>query len=316
MSHHSRKLKRFGSAIASIPARPFFYLIMRLPGPVARATGETLGRVFWLFGIPWRRLAMRNLRIAYGDTRAEKELRAIARQSMINLIRMMVEMTVLCRPPYTAVKETPIQGEQHLKKALQDGKPVLLLGSHVGNFLVLIMSLTVRGYPVRYIYKQPEAANFQEFITDLNRDMGLHPIPLKPRSEATKRSIGTLRKKGILWIALDQNVREGDVGVEFFGVKAATARGPAILAQRTGAVVIPVYARRDGWLRHTIVIKEPMEIEQTGDKEEDIYTNLRRFNAVIEQEILENPTEWWWVHERWKRAHRYTGDAADTAETR
>ncbi len=91
--------------------------------------------------------------------------------------------------------------------------------------------------------------------------------------------------------------------MEFFGVKAATARGPAILALRTGAVVLPMFIRREGWLKHTIVIRKPIELAYTGDKEEDIYKNLKRFSAVIEKEILENLREWWWIHKRWKRAH-------------
>lgn len=305
MGHRFKRIERLGSAIASLPARPFFYLLLRMPQPIAHGAAEILGRVFWLFGIPWRRLAMSNLRLVYKDTLTERQLRQIARLSMINIVRMMVEMTVLCRAPYTAVKQTPIQGEQYLKAVMKQGKPVLMLGSHVGNFLVLIMALTLRGYPLHYVFKQPEAANFRDFIDDLNRDMGLNPIPVKPRSEATKRSIGTLRNKRILWIALDQNIREGDVGVEFFGVKAATARGPAVLALRTGAVVIPAYVKRNKWLDHTIIIKEPIELEFTNDKDLDVDKNLRRFNAVIEQEVLENPTEWWWVHARWKRAARY-----------
>lgn len=248
---------------------------------------------------------MANLRIVYKDTRSDKELKAIAKESMINIIRMVVELTVICRPPHTAAKETRIEGEEHLARILKQGKPVLMLGSHVGNFLMAILTLTVHGYPVHYIFKQPQSGSIADFIVKLNRDMKLNPIPLKPRSEATKRSLSTLRKNGILWIALDQNVREGDVGVEFFGIKAATARGPAILAQRTGAVVLPVYARRQGWLKHTIVIREPIELEHSGDKDKDIYNNLKRFNAVIEQEVLENPGEWWWLHERWKRAGRY-----------
>jgi len=139
----------------------------------------------------------------------------------------------------------------------------------------------------------------------------LNPIPVKPRSEAAKRSLTALKKKEILWIALDQNAREGAVGIEFFGVKAATAQGPAVLALRTGAIVVPVYIRRHGWMRHTIVIKEPIDLEYTGDKEEDVYRNLRRFSAFIEKVILDNPTEWWWIHERWKRAHRYVDSPGD-----
>ena len=258
---------------------------------------------------------MANLRTAYKDTRSHRELKAIARESMINIFRMIVELAVICRPPFTIVKETPIEGEQHLARVLKQGKPVLMLGSHVGSFLMAIFTLTLRGYPIRYIFKQPQSGSIADFIIKLNRDMKLDPIPLKPRSEATKQSLATLRNKGILWIALDQNVREGDVGVEFFGIKAATARGPAILAQRTGAVVLPVYARRQGWLKHTIVIGEPIELEHSDDKDKDIYNNLRRFNSVIEREVLENPGEWWWIHERWKRAHRYDQETLETGDS-
>jgi KDO2-lipid IV(A) lauroyltransferase len=257
---------------------------------------------------------MANLRLVYKDTRSHAELKAIARASMINIIRMIMELTVFCRPPYTLARETRIEGERHLIHAIKQGKPVLLLGSHVGSFPIAIFTLTLRGYPIHYIFKQPEAESVKNVIVQLNRDMKANQIPVKPRGEATKRSLGTLRAKGILWIALDQSVREGDVGVEFFGVKVATARGPAILALRTGAVVLPICARRQGWLNHTIVIREPVELEHNGDKDDDIYRNLRRFNAIIEQEVLENPEEWWWIHKRWKRAHRYAQERPQTTD--
>jgi KDO2-lipid IV(A) lauroyltransferase len=305
MPRSFRKFERFGSTIVGLPAQLFLNLAFRLPEPLLRVFAETSGRLFWLLGVPWRRLSMKNLRLVYGDALTESELRKIARKSMINVVRMMVEMTVFFRYPYTAVKETPVRGEQYLKDALELGKPVLLLGSHVGNFILMLFALTQRGYPIHFIFKQPQASTFGDYVDNLIRKANLNPIHLKPRSEAVKRSLGTLRNKGILWIALDQNTREGDVGVPFFGVKAATARGPAVLALRTGAVVLPVYVKRHKWLRHTIIIKEPIGLEYTGDKEEDIDKNLRHFNAVIEQEVLENPMEWWWLHERWKRAHRY-----------
>lgn len=316
MSRRSRRFKRLGSTITALPAQFFIYLALRLPELIVRAVAEISGRLFWLLGVPWRRLSMKNLRIVYKDALPEPELRKIARKSMINVVRMVVEMTVYFRSPYTAARETPIQGEEYLKNAMSRGKPILLLGSHVGNFILLLFTLSLRGYPLHFIFKQPQSSAFGEFVDNLIRDAKLNPIHLKPRSEAVRRSLGTLRNKGILWIALDQNTREGDVGIPFFGIKAATARGPAVLALRTGAVVLPAYVRRDKWLAHTIIIKEPIELEYTGDKEDDVHKNLRHFSAIIEQEVLENPNEWWWVHERWKRAHRYAQESppAPTAD--
>jgi Kdo2-lipid IVA lauroyltransferase/acyltransferase len=315
MSRSFRKFERFGSTIAALPAQLFLYLTLRLPEPVVHAIAEVLGRLFWLIGIPWRRLAMKNLRLVYRDALPESELRKIARKSMVNVVRMVLEMMVFFRPPYTAAREIPIQGEDNLKNVLKQGRPVVMLGSHVGNFMLLFFSLTLRGYPLHFVFKQPQASTFGDFMDKYIRDAGLNPIHLKPRSEAAKRSLGVLRNKGILWIALDQNTREGAVGVPFFGVRAATARGPAVLALRTGAAVLPVYVKRDKWLRHTIIIEEPIDLEYTGDKENDIDKNLRRFSAIIEREVLENPMEWWWVHERWKRAHRYAQETTSVPES-
>lgn len=311
LRHRFISFRRSIASIASLPARPFFYLVMRLPAPFAHILAEVLGRIFWHFGVPWRRRAMANLQLVYKYTRPTKGLRAIARVSMINISRMIIELAVICRPPFTVVRETRIEGEQYLIQAMKRGKPVLMLGSHVGNFLIVFLTFTLRGYPFHYIFKQPQAESIREFISELNRNMNIDPIPLKPRTEATKRSLATLRNKEILWIALDQNTRGGDVGVEFFGIKAATARGPAVLALRTGAVVLPVYARRRGWLKHTIIILEPIELVRSGNKNADIYKNLKKFNAVIEQEVLENPEEWWWIHKRWKRAHLYVQETPE-----
>ena len=144
MARRSRKYERLGSTIAALPAQFLINLALRLPTPIVHAIAEIFGRLFWLVGVPWRRLAMRNLRLVYRNTRTDRELRAIAKQSMINVVRMVVEMTAFFRPPYTAVKEMPIQGEEYLKRALADGKPVLLLGSHVGNFVLLIFVLSQR----------------------------------------------------------------------------------------------------------------------------------------------------------------------------
>ena len=56
---------------------------------------------------------------------------------------------------------------------------------------------------------------------------------------------------------------------------------------------------------HKVIIEKPVELEITGDKETDIYNNLKKFNSVIEIEIMTNPEEWWWVHNRWKRSYKY-----------
>jgi KDO2-lipid IV(A) lauroyltransferase len=298
-----KKVRAFFRDVLSWPAKPFFWLLFVMPSFIVETVAEISGFLFWYTGIPWRRRVLKNLEIVYGNTRTKKELKEIARESMKNIVRMMAEGAILYRPPYTHIANTKIEGEEYLKDALEKGKGVLGLGSHVGNFLLLICVLTHRGYPFTFIFKEPRAKNFRDFVWRIMDGLKLDPIPVKPRSTATKRSIGTLRKNGILWLALDQGTRHGDAAVEFFQIKTATARGPVILAQRTGCVVLPMYTKRNGWLDHTVVIKEPVPLRSTDDRDTDISHNLRTFNRVIEEEIMENPEEWWWVHDRWKRSY-------------
>jgi KDO2-lipid IV(A) lauroyltransferase len=307
-----RIVKSFFNKIAALPVRPALGLMLKIPESWIRVLSEIIAWGFATFAFPLRRLATRNLHIAYGDTLSDDKIKRIAKESMKNIIRMMAEVTIIIRPDHTT-KDTPIVGEHYLKKALKRDRGILILGSHVGNFLLLILSLTQKGYPLHYILKESKDDNFRDFVRGLNKNLGLNPIPVKPRSEATKRSLRVLRNREILWLALDQDTKFGDVGVEFFGVKVGTSRGPTTLAQRTESTVLPIYAKREGWLKHTLVVKEPVVLINSGDKDLDLYNNLKRMNEVLEQEITENPEEWWWVHRRWKRAYKYSDEVKEAS---
>ncbi len=300
-----RIVKSYLNKIMALPLKPIIFSLLKIPESWGRSIAEITAWGFSTFAFPQRKYAMENLHLAFKDDLFPDEMRGIAKESMKNIVRMIAELTVILRPNFLA-ESTSIEGESYLKEVLKSDKGVLVLGSHVGNFLLLILTLTKKGYPFHYVFKESKDQIFKQFLRKLNRDFKLNPIPIKPRSEATKRSLRVLREKEILWLALDQDSRFGDIGVEFFGVKVSTSRGPATLAQRTGAVVLPMYMKRSGWLKHTIIIiKKPIELINTGNKDADIYTNLKKMNTVLEEEIMENPHEWWWVHRRWKRAYRY-----------
>lgn len=300
-----KKRRVFLRKMASWPARPILFLMMKLPVSWVRVWAEVLGMAFWVFGIPWKREAIKNLKFVYKDELSDKELKGIARESMKNIIRMMMEAAIIIRPNHDFSKGVSIEGEEYLKEAIEGDKGVLALGSHVGNFLILISTLSQMGYPISYLFKEPKDEDFKELVYQLNEELKLSPIPIKPRGTALKRSLSVLKRNEILWLALDQDTREGGIGVEFFGVKAATGQGPAVLSMRTGATVLPIHSRRYGWMKHKIIIEPPVELIITGDKDTDIYNNLKNFNTILEKEILSNPQEWWWLHRRWKRAYKF-----------
>jgi len=302
--------------VLSLPGVPVLMVMTRLPKPVVWALSELSARSFAAFGFAWKKTVMNNLDLVYGATKTYEEKKRIAKKSMQNVIRMFLECPALFRNPDTYIKTVDIEGEENIRKALEQGRGVLLLGCHVGHFLLLINVLNMKGYPISYIYKETKNERFRTYTKRIIEALRLDAIPMKPKSVAAKRALRVLKNNGMLWVALDQSTREGAMGVEFFGVKTATSQGPAVLAMKTNSLILPMSMRRNGFLDHTLIVREPLELPSTTIDTESIYMNLLLMNGLIEKEILLNPEEWWWFHRRWKRAHKYAqeNDVSDSIE--
>ena len=91
----------------------------------------------------------------------------------------------------------------------------------------------------------------------------------------------------------------GGVAAPFFGVLCHTAPGPSTFALRFGLPLQPMSVQRTTKARFRVVAHEPIVLEDTGDRDADIETGVRRINAFVEDRVRERPTEWFWVHKRW-----------------
>ena len=82
--------------------------------------------------------------------------------------------------------------------------------------------------------------------------------------------------------------------------KAYTPMGVARLALETDAVVVPMATTRIANSRYRFTIYPALETIKTGDSEKDLYANTQLETDVMEQIIRETPTQWVWMHRRWK----------------
>src|SRR5262249_50006566 len=120
------------------------------------------------------------------------------------------------------------------------------------------------------------------------------------RGHATRPALECLRRNEALGILLDQNTSSGGIYVDFFGHPAATAPGPAILARRTGAPLIPLFDRRREDGTHVVEFHPPVEWRATGDRDQDVLEITARLTQAIERQIRAEPAQWFWIHNRWK----------------
>ena len=141
---------------------------------------------------------------------------------------------------------------------------------------------------------------FEKYDNFLNRLRGIHDVDVIYRDDSPKKVLRVLKGNGIMGILADQDVDSVDgVFVDFFGMPAYTPSGPVLLAVSSGAKIVPAFIiRRNG--SHELVIEDPIELDDTGEKEKDVVTNTQRWSAVVESYIKRYPEQWVWMHRRWK----------------
>jgi KDO2-lipid IV(A) lauroyltransferase len=241
---------------------------------------------------------LNNLRFAFGKEKSEKELHRIAREVFANLGRNVVELINF--PKITEANIDSLvqeKGLHHINKGLRRQKGIVILASHFGNWELLAAYLTLKGYrgPViaRRIY-------FDKYDQALRRLRASKNVEVIYRDESPKKILKVLKSGGMVGVLADQDVDSVEgVFVDFFGKLAYTPVAPASLALATEAAILPCFLIREGSKR-TFVVEKPVELEITGNKERDIATNTQKWSHVLESYIRKYPSQWVWMHKRWK----------------
>jgi Kdo2-lipid IVA lauroyltransferase/acyltransferase len=245
-----------------------------------------------------QRIALENLAQAFPQmTGAER--RALCRRSWQHLGLVFVELcALLSRPLDDLLSRITVEGREHLDRAMAAHGRVLVLTGHLGNWEVLSLAHRVTPYPLAVVVRPLDARWLNPLAERLRLRTG---VELIDKRGALRPVLSALSRGGMVGILLDQNAaRPEGVFVPFFGRLASTSRSVALLALRTGAPVVPIFARRERDGRHRIIVRAPLDVPETGDREAAVAELTRRCTEVIEAAIREAPEQWLWVHNRWR----------------
>lgn len=255
--------------------------------------------------LKWKRkkIALDNLKIVFPE-KTEKERKSIFRESLRNMLKNYFEMAYLINGKYSREKISEMasaSGMEHLDnlKGLDQG--ALLYGGHFGNFPLMIIWLAIKGYPVASIYK--EARNFpDDFFGNVMRRFNITPLKFESDASLTLAIIRALKEKKIVIMQADQSHPNG-IYVNFFNKSVPSPAGPALLAKRVGIPIIPVYMCRDKNNQHLITVLPEIPLQQEDDLKKFLLLNTQMLMDWIAGILIKHPTEWLWLHNRWKRAN-------------
>lgn len=276
------------------------WLACRPPLRLALAVGRLLG-LLWYYLLPIRRAtARRNIRLAYGHELSDREQRRVCRACFVNLGQYLIEdLRLPLLDGRNAGQLVRYEGFDHYAAALARGKGVVILCSHNDSWDLMALSQAHQGIPLLVPVRLVKNRAVQDFIERLRRAAGMglaEPRGSFPLLQAQ------LEAGRVVAMMLDQHLGPGrGIVVEFFGQPASTSPGAAVLAQRTGAPVVPVnmVRQRDG--THRLFVQPALEYQRPfADEADNVRYNTQLYTWLIEGWTRAVPGSWLWLHRRWK----------------
>ncbi len=302
------KSDRFRKKYVRAALNGFFYGALLLMGPLiafvppafSRWIAEGVGRVVFWVARPARRAAMENFDIVFPSMPYRRRL-IILRKFFVGLTAMPFETMYYVRH-LPQLRVLRIAGRHHLDEALREGRGVICVVAHLGNFPLLHLKLGSLGYKIHTLMRPMRNPMVDNYLHRLRDRAGVGTVYSRPRREAVERILKLLRENCLVSVPMDHDFREDGVMVEFFGRPASTAVGALVLAQRSRAKIIPMFiaAGPDG--RPCVHVYPAVEPEPAATKEEAVVLTAGRINKIFEEWIREYPWEWAWIHRRWGSA--------------
>lgn len=270
-----------------------------LPESLAVFTGAAMGSAVGSVLRVRRRDVDRHLAWAF-PTRSRSWRRRVARRSYAHLGR---EAVVLFRRGGWSIdrvlEATRVEGFNEFRAAAEAAGGLILLTGHLGNWEIGGAAITARGVPLDVVAKGMSNPLFQTGLFAARERLGMRVVEM---GDAAREGLRSLSEGNVLALLGDQRPHGGGVLVPFFGREAATARGPALLATRTGASVWVAFAVRDPGSppRYTVRF-QPLPFTPSGDSEADARVLMTRYASVLEEAIEAAPEQYFWQHRRWRR---------------
>lgn len=280
----------------------FVYLLYRaatgllglLPLPVIYAVGYLLGSIGYAVSGSYRRLAISNLTIAFGEEKSPREIRRLARKHFASLganLFSSVKLGQMDRSEIERVVTT--ENTEEVSRVLAEGRGFVFVLSHIGNWeLFAQLGPTIFKAPLATIYQRLGNPYIDAHVRKSRARLG---VQLIERQEGFQSAISLLRTGAGVGVLADQHAGDKGVWCPFFGRLASTSSLPAMLALRTGAALIPAAMHSNGFARWRLVVSP--ELEPGG---RDARVLSAELNLEIEKQIRRVPYDWFWVHNRWK----------------
>ena len=264
-----------------------------------------LGRLLWKHYGRGRQRALENLHASYPD-KSEQWYEETGRKSCEQLVMLAVDVIFTPRlvkknnwRQYSRFKNT-----ERAKWMSKEGKGLIFVGAHYGNFEIVGYMMGLFGFNVYSIARPLDNPYISRYLYGVRERAGQKIIDKKGAAEMFDKVASS---GATLCFIADQDAGEKGIFVDFFGRKASTYKSIGLLALTNNIPIVVGYARRIGdRFFFEIGCTRIIMPEEWANKEDPLLWVTAEYTKAIEKFVREDPTQYWWLHRRWK--HRPKGE--------
>lgn len=249
-----------------------------------------------------RLIVERNLRRALGEEVSEARLAELVDASFASYVQYWIESF---RLPGTAAADidrgTVVIGYEHVAAARAAGTGAIMCLPHLGAWEWAAFWLkVVHGDPVTAVAEQIEPPELADWFIGLRNRFGIEVVPFGP--DAASACVRALKDNRLLALPSDRDLSGTGVPVTFFGEETTLPGGPATLALRTGAPLIPVSCYFDND-RHLGIALPPLDTERRGKLRDDVARITQDMADALEGLVRRAPDQWHLLQPNWPSDH-------------
>ncbi len=238
-----------------------------------------------------QRLMIRNIHDSFPNL-TSKEVIKIANDVWYNIGWTFISTIKYINIPKKIIQKIKFKNKEKLNQLKGN---TIIFTAHIGQWELLAQRLVLEGYNIAAIVR-PLRNKLVDFeVKKIREKFGGKVF----YAHQLKEIMNWLKSGGIVYLLPDQHIAEGSIRVDFLGKKAFTTPILTLLNKRLNSKIIPMFCIHKGTYYEVFIEGEYRPV-YTSDLKHDLEYNTLQINKIIEKYISKYPSQWMWLHRRWK----------------
>ncbi len=262
-----------------------------------------LGRLLWKHYHRGRQRALENLRASFPG-QSEERIWQTGRRSFEQIVMLTIDVLFTPRlvKKYNWREYSRYKNAEHAKWLMQERKGLLMVTGHYSNFEITGYLMGLFGFDLYSIARPLDNKYLNRFLYGVRERRGQKIIDKKGAAELMPQIVA---RGSTLGFIADQDAGKKGVFVDFFGRKASTYKSIGLVALTYNLPIVVGYSRRVGnRFFFEIGVTRIIFPQEWADKDDPLKWITAEYTKAIEAFVREDPTQYWWLHRRWKSRPR------------